>query len=156
MRIVMDNPYTPPNTEVTGLHPKSPSALWRWVCGVYLVYGGISGGITMIFWEQIAALAAAAGTVVPSVGDAVRAIGIVNGIASLAGGVLLIIKRRWAFHLTVTIFVLGIINTAITVVTGGFAQLGTGAAIAGLVLGWAIIIVILIYTRNLMRRGVLR
>jgi hypothetical protein len=42
------------------------------------------------------------------------------------------------------------------VVTGGFAQLGTGAAIAGLVLGWAIIIVILIYTRNLMRRGVLR
>ncbi|MGK0169752.1 MAG: hypothetical protein ACI9W2_001475 [Gammaproteobacteria bacterium] len=118
----MDNPYIPPNTDVTDPNPKSHGAVWRWVCGVYLVYRGISGAIAIIVWEQIATLAAAGGTVVPSLGDAARAVGILNVIASTAAGVLLIMKRRWAFHLTIAIFALRIISTAINVVTGGFTN----------------------------------
>ena len=78
------------------------------------------------------------------------------GLGNLTGAVLLLSLKRYAFHLFASAFGLGLILTGYQIVAKNWLGAIGGPGLVGAAIGWAISIAIILYSRSLIKSGVLR
>ncbi len=78
------------------------------------------------------------------------------GVSNLAGAVLLLALKRPAFSLFAAAFGVGLALTLYQIVAKNWLGVLGGPGLVGAVIGWAISLSIIFYTRRLIGRGILR
>ncbi|MCP4631673.1 MAG: hypothetical protein GY855_02010 [candidate division Zixibacteria bacterium] len=84
---------------------------------------------------------------------------IIMGIISLinlTAAIFLILLRRQAYKLFLTAFIIGILLTIYQILFDNWYWVMGGIGLAGAVIGWMIGIAIILYTRSLIKKGVLK
>ena len=76
-------------------------------------------------------------------------------LVNLCAAVLLFMLRRLAYGLFVATFVLGMLSVAWQIVARHWLSAMTIPGLIGAVIGWGLNIAVILYTRSLVRRGVL-
>ena len=78
------------------------------------------------------------------------------GVSNLVGAVLLLALKRPAFHLFASAFGIGLAVTLYHIVAKNWLGVIGGPGLVGAVIGWAISLSIIFYTRRLIGRDILR
>ena len=81
---------------------------------------------------------------------------LLTGTANLVGAVLLFLLKKPAFYLFATAFCAGIAVTVYQIFAKKWLGAIGGPGLIGVVIGWGINIAIIVYSRRLISRGVLR
>jgi hypothetical protein len=81
---------------------------------------------------------------------------ILIGVSNLIGAVLLLALKRPAFHFFATAFGVGLAITLYHIVAKNWLGVIGGSGFVGAIIGWAISLSIIFYTRRLIGRGILR
>lgn len=77
------------------------------------------------------------------------------GISNLIGAVLLFCLRKQAFYFFAFPFALGLFMTVWHIFSKGFIASMPSGGLFGMVLGWAMIVAVLLYTKKLEKLGIL-
>ena len=77
------------------------------------------------------------------------------GLANLLGAVALFLLRKVAFYLFVTAFGANLLLTAWHSATKGWVAAWGGLGLFSILIGWAVIVAVCVYSWKLVRRGVL-
>ena len=77
-------------------------------------------------------------------------------VTNLAAAVLLFLLKKPAFHLFATAFFIGLMLTVYQVIVKNWLGVIGGPGLVGAIIGWGINMAIIIYSRRLISRGVLK
>jgi hypothetical protein len=130
---------------------------WIWAISIFF---GVSAGWTLLSFALIRSgavpLNAAQIAYFSSLGpvDYVFSIGI--GLANLLGAISLLLLRKIAFYLFASGLAGNLLMTLWHVATKGWVAALGGAGLVGAIIGLGLLVIVCVYSRHLLQRGVLR
>ena len=80
----------------------------------------------------------------------------VTGLLNFSGAVMLFLLKRYAFHAFVSAFVISMFMTILHILFKNWIDAIGGPGLVGAIIGWLISISIIIYTKSLLNKGILK